>query len=310
VDVLLPCEQVIWSGRPVAASRLHPGCRRVRYLLTDLRLVVSESNATSELVLRDIGEVELCRSAIDRAAGSWTVVVRARDARIRPLVLRGLRRGRQLAPLLEILSRDRRPALSPDAVRAALDWTPRVDADDRPGALTVLAALLLVTFAGAAFLRHRPAPIAYAPDDAIAPGGVKRGQEAIAGMMRREVMPWARAALAPLVGGADRVTCATCHGKDADSRGWRMPGVAALPEPAVAFRGWERYSSGMDAQMRNAIYGYAAEPDKQPRATYMRHVIMPGMAKLLRRPAYDFTRSYDYNRSHNALGCYHCHRVR
>jgi len=37
---------------------------------------------------------------------------------------------------------------------------------------------------------------------------------------------------------------------------------------------------------------------------------MPGMAALLHRPAYDFTRSYEHNRSRNALGCYHCHRVR
>jgi hypothetical protein len=42
----------------------------------------------------------------------------------------------------------------------------------------------------------------------------------------------------------------------------------------------------------------------------MREVVMPGMAQLLRRPAYDFTQPYDYNRSRHALGCYHCHRVK
>ena len=36
---------------------------------------------------------------------------------------------------------------------------------------------------------------------------------------------------------------------------------------------------------------------------------MPGMARLLHRPAYDFSRSYDYNRSQFAIGCYHCHMV-
>jgi hypothetical protein len=42
----------------------------------------------------------------------------------------------------------------------------------------------------------------------------------------------------------------------------------------------------------------------------MREIVMPGMARLLRRPPYDFTRPYDYNRSHLAFGCYHCHRVK
>ena len=93
-------------------------------------------------------------------------------------------------------------------------------------------------------------------------------------------------------------------------RGWRMPAVAALPEPEVRDRGWEIYSSGMDAQMRNAIYGYATESEKSAKAAYMREVVMPGMAALLHRPAYDFTKSYEYNRSRDALGCYHCHQVK
>jgi hypothetical protein len=42
----------------------------------------------------------------------------------------------------------------------------------------------------------------------------------------------------------------------------------------------------------------------------MRQVVMPGMARLLHRPPYDFTRSYEYNRTRAAFGCYHCHRVR
>ena len=66
----------------------------------------------------------------------------------------------------------------------------------------------------------------------------------------------------------------------------------------------------MDAQMRNAIYGYVADSGKLAKAAYMREVVVPGMAALLHRPAYDFTRSYEFNRSRNALGCYHCHRVR
>jgi len=61
--------------------------------------------------------------------------------------------------------------------------------------------------------------------------------------------------------------------------------------------------------MRNAIYGYVADSEKQRKAAYMREVVVPGMARLLHRPAYDFTRPYDYNRSRDAIGCYHCHTV-
>jgi len=128
--------------------------------------------------------------------------------------------------------------------------------------------------------------------------------------MESDVMPWAREALGRIKGGPDRITCETCHGANADARGWQMPAVSALPLPDVRERGWETYSSAMDAQMRNAIYGYVAEFDNQAKAGYMREIIVPGMARLLRRPAYDFTRSYEYNRARNALGCYHCHRVK
>jgi hypothetical protein len=89
-----------------------------------------------------------------------------------------------------------------------------------------------------------------------------------------------------------------------------MPSVAALPQPAVKTHGWENYGGAMDAQMRNAIYGYIAESDKQEKAAYMREVVVPGMSRLLRRPAYDFTQPYEYNRERGALGCYHCHRVK
>jgi hypothetical protein len=88
-----------------------------------------------------------------------------------------------------------------------------------------------------------------------------------------------------------------------------MPAVAALPEPHFRELGWELNGRSLDAQVRNAIYGYLAESDKQSRAAYMREVVLPGMARVLHRPPYDFTRSYEYNRTRAALGCYHCHRV-
>ena len=123
-------------------------------------------------------------------------------------------------------------------------------------------------------------------------------------------MPWARATLGRLKGGADHVTCETCHGAQGRARGWQMPAVAALPQPeSCATAAGKPTRRGMDAQMRNAIYGYLAESDNQAKAAYMREVVMPGMARLLHRPAYDFTRPYEYNRTQHALGCYHCHQV-
>jgi hypothetical protein len=88
-----------------------------------------------------------------------------------------------------------------------------------------------------------------------------------------------------------------------------MPAVAALPEPDVRLLGLETYPTGADAQVRNAIYGYRAQPDNQAKAAYMREVVMPGMARLLHRSAYDFTKSYEHNRTLLAFGCYHCHKV-
>jgi len=157
--------------------------------------------------------------------------------------------------------------------------------------------------------KRAAAPAVYPADDAIAPSGVKRDQASIEQFMESAVMPWARQALAPIVGGADRVTCGTCHGTMAEARRWRMPAVAALPRPMVRELGWENYSQSMDPQLRNAIYGYVAESDNQAKAAYMREVVMPGMARLLHRPSYDFTQPYDFNRARQAFGCYHCHRV-
>jgi hypothetical protein len=79
--------------------------------------------------------------------------------------------------------------------------------------------------------------------------------------------------------------------------------------PIVREAGWENFGGPIDAQMRNAFYGYSAEPDKTSKAGYMREIVMPGMARLLHRPAYDFTRTYEYNREQFAFGCYHCHNA-
>lgn len=191
--------------------------------------------------------------------------------------------------------------------------SPAATSEDRPRRLASLRlfapAILLVTtglafFASASF---RSDPIEYPEEDAIVPGGVKRTDAEIVSFMEREVMPFARQALGPVVGGAGKVTCETCHGEDAEARDWAMPAVRALPEPAVllgADHGTER-----DGFVNTAIYGYLAAGEHQVTMRRMRDVVLPGMAQLLHRPAWDFTRTYEYNRRHFAFGCYHCHRI-
>jgi cytochrome c553 len=215
-----------------------------------------------------------------------------------------------LAALLELLSGDPRIRWDATSIQAALAWEPKDTTAGFGEALIGLCTIVVAAVAILFSLHGRAAAITYPADDAVYPGGVKRDRAAIVRFMESEVMPWARDALGPIKGGRDAVTCATCHGADAESRSWQMPAVVALPQPAVVARGWEVYGGRMDAQMRNAIYGYIAESDNQAKAAYMREIVMPGMAGLLRRPPYDFTRPYDYNRSHSAFGCYHCHRVK
>src|SRR5262249_33984231 len=234
------------------------------------------------------------------------IVTPRRDDRP-PFVVGDIRHGDRLAAVLELLAED--PHADNDAIRAALTWEPRAPAAYRE-AIGAIAAVLVAIVAALIGIRGNRFATSYAYDDAIQPGGTKRPMVEIVRYMDREVMPWARRTLGRIVGGPDRVTCETCHGDHAEARAWQMPAVAALPEPLVRERGFEPYSASMDAQMRNAIYGYSAEPDNSARAAYMREVVLPGMAALLHRPAYDFTRSYEHNRARNALGCYHCHMVR
>jgi len=236
--------------------------------------------------------------------------VQSTDPRRGGLVLRGVRRGAQLAALIELLAVDPIARTDEEAVRATMTWEPRVATPGKREALTAILLVFASIVAVVVGLHGKTPSVSYPADDEIYPHGQKRDHAAIVRFMQTEVMPWARQALAPIVGASDKVTCATCHGAGAEARGWGMPGVAALPRPIVREAGWENFGGPMDAQMRNAIYGYSAEPDKTSKAGYMREVVMPGMARLLHRPAYDFTRTYEYNREHFAFGCYHCHRVK
>ena len=304
-QVLLPWERLLWSSRPWRLSLRLAG---ERYLLTDFRLLRITRVGLFEIALDDVGDIHRAESAWDRVLGTSTIAVHP-SAGGAPLMLTAVRRGGQLAALLELLAGDPRAPREADAVRSALAWEPRQTALDLRGALAGFVGVLIAIVAVAIGLHGTTVAVTYAADDALAPNGEKRSQADIITFMEAEVMPWARVTFGRLKGGADRVTCETCHGVHARTRGWRMPGVAALPQPDVRDRGWEIYKTNIDAQMRNAIYGYLAESDNQAKAAYMREVVVPGMSRLLHRPSYDFTQSYEYNRSRRGLGCYHCHQV-
>jgi hypothetical protein len=303
---LLPWERLLWSSRP---WRLPPWIAGERYLLTDFRILRICREGSQEIALDDVADIRRIESRADRILGTSTIVIHARQRGAQPIVLAAVHRGGQLAALLELLAGDPRAPRDPEAVRSALAWEPRRPSFALREAVAGFTAILTVIFAVVIALHGKTAAITYPADDAIRPGGEKRPDAEIVHFMEAEVMPWARQTLGRLKGGADRISCETCHGAQGRARRWQMPAVAALPQPVVRDSGWETYTSGMDAQMRNAIYGYLAESDNQAKAAYMREVVMPGMAKLLHRPAYDFTRPYQYNRTQHALGCYHCHQV-
>jgi hypothetical protein len=304
--VLLPWERLLWSRRPWHARARLLG---ERYYLTDFRVLRLTRDAVSEIALDDISDIQRTETRFEHLVGTSTIAVYAGN-RGEPLLLRSVRRGPQLAALLELLASDPQAPRDAAGVQAALAWEPRQASLGLRGALGGFVAVLAAIFAVAIGLHGKTVTATFADDDAIAPHGAKRNQADIIRFMETDVMPWARATLGRLKGGPDRITCLTCHGPRAEVRSWTMPGVSTLPLPDVRAHGWETYTSTMDAQMRNAIYGYLAESDNQTKAAYMREVVVPGMAQLLHRPAYDFTRSYEYNRSHRALGCYHCHQVK
>lgn len=280
------------------------------YALTDFRVVVRRSDRTArEVVIDDIVRIELCRSLGQRLFGTRTLRIHTRRAHT--LAIANLGRSAHLALVLELLAVDRLAgtldeAILRNAVAKARPARVRVGpASAAAAALVSLAALIILGLARFETL----APVVYAIDDPIAPAGHRRSRAEIMAFMEGEVMPFARRVLGPLKGGPDQVTCETCHGRDASARNWTMPGVRALPEPRVRLAGMERLGFLIDPQIRNAVYGYLAREENQSIAGYMRAVVMPGMAGLLHRPPYDFTKSFGYNRARAAVGCYHCHLV-
>jgi hypothetical protein len=219
---LLPWERLLWSGRP---WRLVARVAGERYLLTDFRLVRITRAGTDEVALDDVGEIQRTETAFDRLLGTSTIVVHrgpthgsvatrlrqvGADPCVRPdretaIELRSVRRGAQLAALLELLAGDPRAPRDPASVHAALAWEPRPPAFDLRGALGGFVALLIAIFAVVMGLHGKTAAVIYAEDDALAPKGEKRTEADIIRFMETDVMPWARATLGRLKGGADRV---------------------------------------------------------------------------------------------------------
>jgi hypothetical protein len=302
-------EQMLWSASPAFPSALARPA--TQYILTDFRIVVSRrGRIIRELALDDVAAVRLTESWHERLLGTSTVRLESRRQNS-TVVLHAVQQGPQLALVLELLRSSRFGAdIDRDFIASALaPNAPRL-LHPRVGLLMAATMAFAIIFGVIGVARHSTlAPITYAADDPIAPNGHKRPSAEIAAFMEKDVMPFAKQALAPVVGGANNVTCETCHGRDGSSRKWQMPGVRALPEPELRLAGLERVGFWLEPQIRNAVYGYLAEEDKQSTAAYMRGVVMPGMAKLMHRPPYDFTKSYGYNRAHAAVGCYHCHLV-
>ena len=310
----LEWERKLWTGAPAFPASL--AARRTEFAVTDIRLVVRRRGRTvKEITLDDVDHVSVIASWWQRMTGVSTLAVRSRrDGHV--VRFANIRDGHQLALVLQLRAIDFFGDEDGDGFDAGLfSGAVGVERRTRLGShrtllLAAATAAFAVLFVGAGIARQDTLPaVVFTDDDPIAPGGRRRPTLEIVHFMEREVMPFAKVALAPLVGGADAVTCETCHGPDADARAWKMPGVRALPEPELRFGGLERAGRPLDAQMRNAVYGYLAEEDNQTIAAYMRREVMPGMAKIMRRPAYDFAKSYGYNRSQRAVGCYHCHLV-
>jgi hypothetical protein len=215
-EVLLPWERLLWSSRPWRLLRRLSG---ERYLLTDFRLLRITRRASSEIALDDVGDILRKETALDRVLGTSTISLHP-IAGGAPLTLTSVRRGAQLAALLELLAGDPRAPREADAVRSALAWEPRPPALDLRPALGGFVGVLIAIAAVAFGLHGTTVAVTYAADDALAPNGEKRSQEDIIQFMETDVMPWARVALGRLKGGADRITCETCHGERAPARGW------------------------------------------------------------------------------------------
>jgi len=189
---------------------IFPRARGARYFLTDVRLVRIDGDRIAELALDESGDIHRSHARFDRLTRTSTITVQSRRSS-RSLVLHGVRKGAQLAAVLELLAGEAPSTFDADGVRAALAWTPRIADSGIREAAAGLVVVVIAVFGVVIGLHGKAAPESYSADDPIAPNGKKRSQAEIVRFMQTEVMPWARVALAPIKGGPDRITCETCH---------------------------------------------------------------------------------------------------
>src|SRR5262245_44527349 len=119
-----PWERRLWSSR--------------RYILTDFRIV----SPAHELALDDVGDVQRTQSAAQRIFGLSTIAIHSKHRRQEPLVLRHVRRGAQLAALIELLASDPRARVN-GAARETMAWEPHVATPGKREALTGIALVIV-----------------------------------------------------------------------------------------------------------------------------------------------------------------------
>ena len=211
MDIPLPWERLLWSGRPAPAF-----ARGICYALTDFRIVAARRPATRRDRAPRHRRHSPTRNALDRLAGASTHRSFSRATRRgRRSCCASVRRGAQLAALLDLLVGQPQSSLDADSVAAALAWEPRRTVErTRRGVVGTRRQRRDRCRGGRRPARRGRAGHATRPTIAICPGGQARPHAESSAFMEADVMPWARAALAPITGGADRVTCETCHGDE------------------------------------------------------------------------------------------------
>jgi hypothetical protein len=157
VDVPLPWERLLWSCRSLTLPRS-------RIVLTDFRLVRLDRDRFAEIAIQDVAEVRRSESRLDKLLGTSSLVVAHRDRRRAALILPHVRRGVQLAALLDLLADDPSASIDPDAVNAALLWEPRTGRHPVRRAVLGLAAVTVILFAVGIGLHGSSTAITYPPE--------------------------------------------------------------------------------------------------------------------------------------------------
>src|SRR5258708_3539862 len=188
-------------GRLLAVVENYPNLKSNEQFNRLIDELASTANRLAVARMHYIAEMQRTESAADRVLGTSTIVAH-RSGGGAPLILTAVRRGGQLAALLELLAGDPRAPREADAVRSALAWEPRQPALDLRAALAGFVGVLIAIFAVAIGLHGKTAAATYAADDALAPNGEKRSEADIIQFMEADVMPWARATFGRLKGGA------------------------------------------------------------------------------------------------------------